>query len=188
MSYNNISDINIMHELSFLKGRIDALISSLMELGCSKITFQDTGEQFLLFPTNSSQSCLLLDENGCLLAVNDVWIQTMGYARAEVIGTWFGNYLYSHDMSLFLQNILCVGKTGEISVIVVQMVRNDGSKIIVSFKATIGFDEYGIFRQIHCAFEDITDFIRFNVVVKSAEVNVHLASVWASLNNAISLL
>ena len=141
-----------------------------------------------MFPTNSSQSCLLLDENGCLLAVNDVWTHTMGYTRAEVIGTWFGNYLHSQDISLFTQNILCVGITGEISMIVVRIVRNDGSNIIVSLKATIGFDEYGIFRQIHCAFEDITDFIRFYDADKSAEVNIHLASDGAGSNNTISRL
>jgi len=156
----NQSTNKIMDELCCLEKQIACLASSLRDSFHTETALQEDEVQLPSFPVSLIQNWQVLDENGCLLAVNDVWLQTMGYTREEVIGRWFGDYLYPPDISLFTQNLLCVGRTGEISMIVVRMTRNDGAIIIVSFKAEIGHDRYGIFRQIHCIFEDITDFIR----------------------------
>jgi len=161
--------VKILDDLCYLAVLIATVSASLRESVLTETASREAGEQCTSFPVNSTQNCQVLDENGCLLAVNDVWLQTMGYTREEVIGGWFGDYLYPPDISLFTQNSLCVGRTGEIRMIVVRMARSDDAIITVSFKAVIGHDEYGLFRQIHCAFEDITDFIRFDVVLENEE-------------------
>jgi len=35
-----------------------------------------------------------LDENGRILEVNQAWLDTLGYAREQVIGKSFGNFLH----------------------------------------------------------------------------------------------
>jgi PAS domain S-box-containing protein len=173
----NQSTKKILDELCCLEKKIASLASSLRYSDQTETALQEYGEQLPSFPISSTQNWQVLDENGCLLAVNDVWLQTLGYTREGVIGRWFGDYLYPPDISLFTQNLLCVGKTGEISMIVVRMARNDGAVIIVSFKGTIGHDKYGIFRQIHCTFEDITDFIRQDDVRDNREHHFPLTGV-----------
>lgn len=175
MRHNINNSEKILQEMRYIGKRIAILASSVREYGCKKATNQYYEEHFTLFKPDSPQNCQLLDENGCLLAVNDAWLETMRYTREEVIGRWFGDYLYPHDVSLFTNNLLCVGRIGELDMIVVRLVRNDGSIIAVSLKAVISLDDYGILRQIHCAFEDITDFIRFDVLINNQEEHVLLA-------------
>lgn len=173
----NQSTKKILDELCCLEEKIACLASSLRDSVNTETALKEDEKQLHSFPISSTQNWQVLDENGCLLAVNDVWLQTLGYTREGAIGRWFGDYLYPPDISLFTQNLLCIGKTGEISMIVVRMVHNDGTIIIVSFKGTIGHDKYGIFRQIHCTFEDITDFIRQDDVRANTEHHIPLTGV-----------
>jgi len=181
MRYKKIRTKKTLHELRYLKRRIATFAASVRESGRAKIPCEEGGEQFRWLPLHSKQNSQVLDENGCLLAVNQVWLQTMGYSREEVLGSWFGDFLVSRDISLFTKNLLCVGRTGETSMIVVRMVRKDRSIIVVSFKGIISLDDYGIFRQIHCTFEDITHFIRLNAEVENSEDRFHLAGATVGL-------
>jgi PAS domain S-box-containing protein len=149
------------------------LATSVKGHGQAETSPLQCGYQLRLFHLKTTQNCQVLDENGCLLSVNHVWLQTLGYSREEVIGRWFGDFMVSRDMGLFTKNFLCVGRTGEISMLVVRMVRKDGSIIVVSIKGIISLDDYGIFRQIHCRFEDITNFIRLNAEMEKAEEYFH---------------
>jgi len=83
--------------------------------------------------------------------------------------------MFSRDISMFTNNILFYGRTGELDMIVVRMVRRDGSIIVVSFKGIIRNDEYGIFRQIHCTFEDITNSLRKIAELEDAEERFYRA-------------
>jgi len=132
-----------------------------------------------LLPLKSTQNCQVLDENGCLLAVNLGWLETMGYVREEVIGRWFGDI--PRDINIFTKNLLCIGRTGEVIQIVVRMVRKDSSILVVSFKGIISLDDYGIFRQIHCTFVDITHIIRLNAEPENAEERFQVAGLATGL-------
>ncbi len=165
MRYKKINTIKTLHELRNLKRSNAILTASIKGPGREETSCQERGEQFPWFPLHATQNCQVLDENGCLLAVNHVWLQTMGYSRKEVIGRWFGDFLVSRDICLFTKNLLCVGRTGEIIRIVVRMIRKDRSTIIVSFNSIIRLDDYGIFRQIHCTFKDITHFMQLDAEI-----------------------
>lgn len=181
MRYKKISIKKNLHKLHYLKRSIALLATSVRESGRSEAPFQEGGEKFPWLPLKSTQNCQVLDENGCLLAVNLGWLETMGYVREEVIGRWFGDFLVPRDINIFTKNLLCIGRTGEIIQIVVRMVRKDSSILVVSFKGIISLDDYGIFRQIHCIFEDITHIIRLNAEPENAEERFQVAGLATGL-------
>ncbi len=97
-----------------------------------------------------------LDENGCFLSVNQAWVDALGYSREEVIGRNFGNFLHPDWQDHFRENFPRFKAVGEILGVEFEMVRKDGSTILVSFHGKIGKDPEGQFRQTHCIFQDIT--------------------------------
>jgi PAS domain S-box-containing protein len=97
-----------------------------------------------------------LDENGCFLSVNQAWVDALGYSREEVIGRNFGDFLHPDWQDHFRTNFPRFKAVGEILGVEFEMVRKDGSTILVSFHGKIGKDPEGQFRQTHCIFQDIT--------------------------------
>jgi len=97
-----------------------------------------------------------LDENGCFLSVNQAWVNALGYEREEVIGHNFGDFLHPDWQDHFRENFPRFKAVGEILGVEFEMVRKDGSIILVSFDGKISKDQEGQFRQTHCIFQDIT--------------------------------
>lgn len=97
-----------------------------------------------------------LDENGCFLSVNQAWVDALGYSREEVIGRNFADFLRPDWQDHFRENFPRFKAVGEILGVEFEMVRKDGSTILVSFHGKIGKDPEGQFRQTHCIFQDIT--------------------------------
>ena len=102
-----------------------------------------------------------LDERGYFLEVNPAWLQALGYARSEVIGHWFGDFLPPEYKEHFAQNFPRFKAIGEILGVEFEMVRKDGTRILVAFNGRIGRDAEGRFQQTHCIFQDITERRRF---------------------------
>ena len=97
-----------------------------------------------------------LDENGYFLAVNQAWLDTLGYTREEVIGKWFGDFLAIGYQDHFKINFPRLKATGELHGVELEMVRKDGSIIPVAFDGKVGLDQGGCFKQTHCILQDIT--------------------------------
>jgi PAS domain S-box-containing protein len=98
-----------------------------------------------------------LDIDGNLLEVNDSWLTTLGYTREEIIGRWFGDFLTPGLRDKFRTNFPKFKAAGEITGIEFQMVRKNGSTVLVSFDGKIGHNELGAFKQTHCILTDITE-------------------------------
>ena len=97
-----------------------------------------------------------LDSAGCFIAINQAWADTLGYAKEEVLGRNFGDFLHPDWKDHFKENFPRFKAIGEILGIEFEMVRKDGSTILVSFHGKIGKDPLGHFQQTHCIFHDIT--------------------------------
>lgn len=97
-----------------------------------------------------------LDENGCFLEVNHIWLNTMGYSREEVIGKWFLNFLDPDSRAYFKKNFPRFLAAGEIHGIELQMVKKDSTTIHVFYEGKIEYNEQGRFKRTHCVFKDIT--------------------------------
>lgn len=115
-----------------------------------------------------------LDADGRFLAVNNAWLETLGYARNEVIGRWFGDFVTPDFSERFRVNFPRFKEAGEIHV-EFDIKRKDGSAITVAFDGKIGHHPNGTFRQTHCIFQDIT--IRNETekaLIESEELNRNL--------------
>ncbi|MRS01843.1 PAS domain S-box protein [bacterium] len=154
-----IGKMDISQELHYLEIRIGTLIATIRATGKVQTTGKETAKRITALSPESSLNRLILDEHGCILKVNGVWLRVFGHKYEEVIGRWIGDYLHPHDIGFFVRNVLNVARLGEIGVLYLRMMRHDGSIISARFNARICFDDCGIFRRIHCVFEDISDIV-----------------------------
>lgn len=110
-----------------------------------------------------------LDPDGCLIAVNQTWLDTLGYARDEVIGRHFGDFLHPDRQDHFKENITKFTAISEILGLAFKMISKDGSTLFVSFSSQISTDSEGRCQQTHCIFQDITQHKRDQEALRESE-------------------
>jgi PAS domain S-box-containing protein len=98
-----------------------------------------------------------LDEKGRFIAVNNAWLDVLGYAREEVIGKSFADFLHPDWRDYFKENFPRFKSVGEVLDFEFEMVKKTGDHILVSFTGKICRNETGFFQQAHCIFHDITE-------------------------------
>jgi len=98
-----------------------------------------------------------LDENGNFIEVNQTWLETMGYKRDEVLGKNFSEFLVQEWKNHFAQNFPRFKAVGEILGVEFEMVKKDGTVILVSIQGKIGKNPDGSFVQTHCVLNDVTN-------------------------------
>ena len=114
-------------------------------------------EKYELFFRKAPLPFQSLDEDGRFLDVNEIWLHILGYNREEVIGQWFGDFLYDEKQrEEFAKNFAHFKKMGFIYNVQFNMKKRDSSPIFVSFDGKIAFDQNGHFKQTYCIFRDIT--------------------------------
>lgn len=114
-----------------------------------------------------------LDEQGNFLEVNQRWLDLLGYTRDEVIGKNFSEFLPREWSQHFAENFPRFKAIGEILGVEFELVRKDGSSILVSFNGRIGRNKDGDFQQTHCVFHDITERRRFEEALRKSEATLH---------------
>jgi PAS domain S-box-containing protein len=117
---------------------------------------QESEEKFKVMFERAPLSCQSLDEDGNFTEVNQTWIETMGYERGEVLGKNFSEFLHPDWKNHFKENFPQFKAVDEVLGIEFEMVKKDGSRILVSFHGKIGKDKNDNFQQTHCIFQDIT--------------------------------
>jgi PAS domain S-box-containing protein len=110
-----------------------------------------------------------LNEDGHFIEVNQVWLNTMGYSREEVMGKWFGEFLAPNSVEKFKKNFSSFLSAGEIHGVEYEMVRKDSSIINVSYEGKVGYDEDGKFKKTQCIFKDITLSKKTKKALKESE-------------------
>lgn len=118
---------------------------------------KDSEKRFQMFFENAPLGYQSLDENGCFIQVNQTWLQILGYAREEVIGRPFSDFLHPDWKEHFKENFPRFKAIGEILGVEFYMRKKDGAFILVSFNGKIGKDAKGDFKQTHCILQDITE-------------------------------
>ncbi|MCF8039837.1 MAG: response regulator [Desulfohalobiaceae bacterium] len=112
---------------------------------------------FRLLFEHTPLPCQSLDEKGRLLEVNRKWLDTMGYPKKDVIGTWFGNYVDPGLLAQFQQQFALLPKEGVLDSVELTLIKRSGERIVVYFNASAQFDEDGGFHCAHGVFTDITE-------------------------------
>ena len=96
-----------------------------------------------------------LDINGYFIDVNQQWLNTLGYAREEVVGRWFGDFLPPVCKEAFRESFPVFKAQGQIHS-EFEMLHKDGSLVFIAFEGRIGYGLKGEFKQTHCILQDIT--------------------------------
>jgi len=109
-----------------------------------------------------------LDEQGRLVEVNERWLETLGYARDEVLGRWFGDFLAPGYEADFRRRFPLFKKMGATHS-EFEMLRRDGERLTIAFEGRIGRNPDGSFRQTHCILSDITERSRAEAALRESE-------------------
>ncbi|MDA8306259.1 MAG: PAS domain S-box protein, partial [Deltaproteobacteria bacterium] len=109
-----------------------------------------------------------LDEDGNFIAVNQAWLDCLGYAEEEVIGRNFGDLLHPDWVRRFKEYFPRFKAAGDVHEVEFGMVKKDGSTILASFTGKIVRDHQGNFLQTHCVFQDITQRSKAQQEVEAA--------------------
>ena len=110
-----------------------------------------------------------LDENGCLLEVNHVWLDAMGYSKEDVLGRWFGDFVARSFRDVFQQKFAETKQAGEMHHVELELLKKDGSTLPVAFYVRVIRRADGSFKQTRCIFQDITDRKRTEDRLRSME-------------------
>ncbi len=97
-----------------------------------------------------------LNEKGHFIEVNQVWLDTMGYSREEVIGKWFGEFLAPDYVEMFEKEFPIFLSTGTFHSIELEMLKKDRSTINVFYEGKVEYYADGKFKKTQCIFKDIT--------------------------------
>lgn len=154
-------------------GHIEKMIHIATDIGDRKQAeeaLRQSEQKFHLLFDNVPVGYQSLDENGYFLDVNEAWLDILGYARHEVIGKWFGDFLPPDLVDIFKQRFKQNIQSHElIENVEFPLVRKDGSIVLADYMARIGRDEKGRFLRTHCAFSDITEKKRSEQALKDSE-------------------
>jgi PAS domain S-box-containing protein len=150
--------VQLTRRLGELQASLEALKAAGQVLGHQngEEALQQSEERFRLLYEKAPLGYHSLDEEGRVIEVNRAWLEMLGYSREEVIGRWFGEFLIPPDVERFKQNFPRFKATGELSNAQFEMVRKDGSRLIVAIDGKAGYDARGNFKQTHCILRDIT--------------------------------
>ena len=108
--------------------------------------------QYLDFPV-AYQS---LDAGGHLVEVNQAWLDSLGYAKSEIIGRSFADFLPPPQRDHFAAHFPILQSPGEVVGNEVELLRKDGTTILASFHGRVEPDVHGNFMRTHCVFVDIS--------------------------------
>ncbi|MDO8964936.1 MAG: PAS domain S-box protein [Coriobacteriia bacterium] len=109
-----------------------------------------------------------LDEDGRFLEVNEMWLDTLGFAREEVLGAWFGDFLAPEFVEPFRERFPLFKERGAIHS-EFQMLHKSGARRTIAFEGRIAHHADGTFKQTHCILTDITERARAEAALRESE-------------------
>ena len=131
--------------------------------------YKESLERFRLMFMNAPMPYQSLDSQGNFIDVNQTFLNVLGYSREELIGRNFGDILHPDWKDHFKQNFPRFKAIGEILGVEFELVKKDGSTILVFFNGKIQHDIQGQFKQTHCIFQDITERKRVENALRDSE-------------------
>lgn len=122
----------------------------------AELALKESQERFVHLFERAPLGYQSLNEEGCLIEVNEAWTTTLGYNREEVIGKWFGDFLTPEGGNQFRERFPKFKMTGQVSN-EFTMIHKNGSIRNIAFNGRIGYKDDGSFEKTHCILQDVTE-------------------------------
>ncbi|WP_331774135.1 PAS domain S-box protein [Sulfurospirillum sp. 1612] len=116
-----------------------------------------TEKKFNLLYEDAPNPYQSLDQEGKIIAVNQKWLDLLGYQRQEIIGRWFKDMLAPQSIATFQKNFPKFKTHGYVKGVEFDMLHKDGHIVPVLLHGQISYDSNHTVIQTHCAFEDISN-------------------------------
>lgn len=132
-------------------------ISDITERKAAEIAIRDSEAKYRALYDNAPLSYQSLNVDGQFIDVNPTWLSTLGYAREEVIGEKFSDFLHPDWQGHFEKNFPAFKKRGYVNDVQFKIRHKKGHFLDISFEGCIGTHPDGSFKQTYCVFKDITE-------------------------------
>ena len=132
----------------------------------TEVALRESEERFIHLFERAPLGYQSLDEDALFIEVNEAWLDTLGYAKEEVIGKWFGDFVAPEFVGTFRERFPIFKEQGFIHS-EFEMLHKDGKRRFIAFDGRIGHKQDGSFEKTHCILQDITE-------QKEVEKNVKL--------------
>jgi PAS domain S-box-containing protein len=136
---------------------VGSLFQDVTERIMSEKLLRESEERFRILFENAPLGYQSLDANGDLIELNETWCKLLGYTKEEVLGKNFSDFIHPDFKEIFKENFPKFKSLGYILGIEFEMIKKDGSEIIVSFDGKIGHKKDGSFKQTHCILNDVSE-------------------------------
>jgi len=152
-------------------GQITSIWGAAQDISRSKkveTELRESQERFHLLFNKAPLGYQSLDSNGCLLEINQKWLDTFGFDREDVEGRWFGEFLCPEYAEAFRKRFELFKAQGLIHS-EFEAPNKSGERMFLSFEGKIAYDENGDFVQTHCILQDITNQRKAEAALRDSE-------------------
>ena len=118
---------------------------------------RESEARFRLFYEQAPVPYHALDAEGRILAVNDAWLQTLGYTREALMGSYFVNFLADDGPVLFQEAFEKMKTTGECHGLQLALTAKDNSQVHASFEGRVSHDPKDDNLNSHWVFVNVTE-------------------------------
>ncbi len=152
-----------------LENRIKETEQEVLELKQEKVALTENEQRYRNLFESAPLGYQALDAKGVILECNETWCRAFGHIKEEVLGRNILEFIHPDFKNVFKQNFSKLKNLGYILGVVFEMVKKDGTKIVVSFDGRMGLEKNGSFREACCVFRDITDCKHSEISLKNEE-------------------
>lgn len=100
--------------------------------------------------SNHEKAVQSLDLSGSILDVSPAWLALTGYAKDEVVGRHFIEFLHPESLSCVEKNFPHLKDFGYVDNVQLKIRAKDNKALHVSLTGTSKYDENGVFEQTFC--------------------------------------
>ncbi len=164
----------------------ESLVQQIAERRAAEQRLAERELSFRLLYERAPLAYQSLDPDGNFLDVNDAWLDLLGYARDEILGTWFGDVLADGQARIFAERFVGFKVTGSVEGAQFSVRCKDGSYRQVAVYGRIAHSEDGSVHRTHCILQDVT---RFNAEVDALKASrEHFASLFENSHTIMVLV
>ncbi len=144
-------------------------ISKLIEKRNYQQSIKESTEKYISIHTNAPLPLQSLNSKGEIVEVNPAWLKTMGYAKEDVLGRWYGEFLHEDFVSDFVENFPTLISKGRVRSVPLRLRTKNGEFIDIKLDGSASYGANGDFKQTYCTFKNVTKEVRQQRLLEESE-------------------